>query len=211
MRRKDFMSKDYDELEAIAKHCEVGYLGIHDPDGYPRIVPLNFLLIDRCIYFHGAQEGEKLNVLSTNPKVTFSLVEPHSLIPSYWIAKDYACPATALYKSIYFRGQGNLVHDLGEKAMALQSFMEKYQPEGNYQPIIATDPMYTKQLQRVSVFKIVPTQIDMKFKFGQNFSVKKRRELIEKLQERNRGVDMQTAEEIKRTLKGAGEGKHDDV
>ncbi len=135
MRRKDFEFKDYDELEILAKHCEIGYLGIHDPDSYPRVVPINFLLKNQCIYFHGAKEGEKFEILSTNPKVTFSIVEPHSIIPSYWIAKDYACPATALYKSIYFRGQGRLVLNLEEKAMALQSFMEKYQPEGNYQRI----------------------------------------------------------------------------
>ena len=205
MRRQDFMFKDYDELEVIAKGCEVGYLGINDPDGYPRVVPLNFLLKNQCIYFHGAEEGEKFGILSTNPNVTFSIVESYSIIPSYWIARGYACPATALYKSIYFRGQGSLVLDLEEKAMALQSFMEKYQPEGNYQRITAGNPMYIKPLQCVSVFKIVPTQVDMKFKFGQNFSVKKRRDLINKLQERNRGIDMQTAEEIRKTLNKVNE------
>ncbi len=205
MRRKDFVFKDYDELEIIAKHSEVGYLGIHDPDGYPRVVPLNFLLNNQNIYFHGALEGEKFEILSKSPKVTFCIVESYSIIPSYWIAKGYACPATALYKSIYFRGQGYLVHDLEEKAMVLQTFMEKYQPEGNYKRITAEDPIYVKPLQHVSVFKIVPTQVDMKFKFGQNFSEKKRLDLIDKLHKRNRGIDRKTAEEIRKTLNNVNE------
>lgn len=200
MRRQEFMKEDEHELAAIAQRCAVGYLGVHDAEGYPRVVPLNFVLKNRCIYFHGAQEGEKFDVLRNHPKATFSIVELYSMIPSYWLAKNYACPATVFFKSIYFRGTACLVHGLTEKAMALQALMEKHQPEGKYRPIAADDQMYLKPLQEVSVFKIIPIRIDAKFKFGQNYNEKTRQQLIENLEERNLGMDGLTAAEIRRTL-----------
>lgn len=201
MRRNEFSSLDFDEIERIASRCDVGYLGMVDPDGYPRVVPLNFVLNDRCIYFHGALEGEKFDALSANPKVTFSVVEPYSFIPSYWIAKEFACPATVFYKSVYFRGQGSLIHDPSEKAAVFQALLEKHQTEGHYRPISAKDPLYEKPLQQVSVFKIEPAHVDAKFKFGQNFSAQKRLELIKKLEERGTLIDKRTAAEVKKTLR----------
>lgn len=200
MRRNEFSVSDAAELKGLAARCEVGFLGIVDPEGFPRVIPLNFLLKDGCIYFHGALDGEKYNVLAADMKVTFSIIEPHAIIPSYWIAKDYACPATALYKSVFFRGKGLVVADVTEKAAALQAFMEKYQPEKNYRTISAEDSMYEKPLQKVAVFKIIPNRISVKFKFGQNFNESKRLDLIQKLEERNKPMDRETAIEIRKTL-----------
>lgn len=205
MRRDEFGTASQTEIEQVANRGAIGYLGMHDAEGYPRTVPLNFVLANQCIYFHGAQAGEKFDALNTNPKVTFTIVEPYSMIPSYWLAKDYACPATVFYKSVSYRGEGRLIEDVDEKAMTLQTLMEKHQPEGNYRPITATDPMYELPLQRVSVFKITPSRVDAKFKFGQNFSVKTRLDLIAKLENRNQGIDAQTAVEIKKTLADTAE------
>ena len=203
MRRTVFESSDLAAYEELAQKVEVGYLGINDPDGYPRLVPLNFLLLDDCICFHGAIEGEKFEVLKQEPRVSFAIVQPYAIIPSYWITKGYACPATALYKSVYIRGVGHVVDNIEEKARVLRAFMEKYQPEGNYIPLTAGDPMYRKPLQEVAVFRIEAERVDLKFKFGQNFNEKKRRELMVLLNERNEGLDRLTAEEIRKTLKSA--------
>ncbi|MBT3216687.1 MAG: flavin-nucleotide-binding protein [Candidatus Marinimicrobia bacterium] len=200
MRRSEFIPNHANELISIANNCIVGYLGMVDPKEYPRVIPLNFILQNNCIYFHGADEGDKFDVFQTNPKVTFSMVEMYSMIPSYWIAKDYACPATVFFKSVYIIGKGNVVNDLEQKAMMLQGLMEKYQPEGNYKEITTKDSLYKQALEEVIIFKIAPGKIDCKFKFGQNMSVNKRKILIEKLKERNNKVDLKTAEEIKKTF-----------
>ena len=205
MRRTVFQSENYSEIDGIAQRSEVGYLGLNDPEGYPRIVPLNFIYFDKQVYFHGADDGEKFTIFSSNPKVTFGIVEPYSLIPSYWLVEEYACPATALYKSVHIRGEGSVVDNLSEKADMLQMFMEKYQPEGNYKPITAEDPLYIKPLEGVSVFKIKPSQVDFKSKFGQNFGEDKRRTLIKKLEERNREIDIRTAAEIRKTFDNGNE------
>jgi nitroimidazol reductase NimA-like FMN-containing flavoprotein (pyridoxamine 5'-phosphate oxidase superfamily) len=200
MRRSDLAGTDPSEIARLAQTCEVGFLGINDPDGFPRVIPLNFVLIEEYIYFHGATEGEKFEALKTNPKVTFSYIEPYSLIPSHWLAKDYACPATIFFKSVYMRGVGSIVSDPHEKAIALQALMEKHQPEGRFRTIRSDDPMYTKAIAEVGIFRISPERVTTKFKLGQNESEKHRRHLIDRLRERGTELDIKTAAEIEGTL-----------
>jgi hypothetical protein len=78
--------------------------------------------------------------------------------------------------------------------------MQKYQPEGRYKTITTKDSLYTKALDEVNLFKIVPKHIDLKFKFGQNMSLNKRKILIGKLEDRQEGIDLKTAVEIQKTL-----------
>lgn len=200
MRRQEFQVQDPAEIDCIVQQAMLGHLGILDDKGFPRVVPLNFVALNRKIYFHGALDGEKFDIFQAEPKVTFSIALPYSVIPSYWVAKDYACPATTYFKSLHVRGQGKVVADMAEKAAALQAFMEKYQPEGGYRPIAADDPFYEKPLQKVAVFRIDPLEIDVKEKFGQNLTPKARLDLIEKLEARNQGPDQKTANEIRKTL-----------
>ncbi|MBL7013808.1 MAG: pyridoxamine 5'-phosphate oxidase family protein [Candidatus Marinimicrobia bacterium] len=200
MRRRDYSSGDHGQIETIAFQSEVGYLGIIDHNHIPRTVPLNFIYMDESVFFHGADEGEKFDFFSTNPNVSFSLVKPYSMIPSYWVARGYACPATQFYKSIYFKGVGTIEPDVEMKADILETFMKKYQPEGGYKKITTTDQLYKKALEEVSIFKIQIESVDLKFKFGQNHSVEKRQTIMEKLIERNDGLDKDTAEEIGKTL-----------
>ncbi|HUU44766.1 MAG TPA: pyridoxamine 5'-phosphate oxidase family protein [Acidobacteriota bacterium] len=200
MRRNESTGMNPSEIERMAAACEVGFLGIDDPDGYPRVVPLNFVLIGECIYFHGALQGEKFDQLKTDPKVSFCFVEPYSMIPSDWQTGEYACSATVFFKSVYLRGVGSVVVDPDEKAMALQALMEKHQPEGRYRAIRADDPLYDKALEDVAVFKIVPDRMTTRLKFGQNLSAEQRRRLIDKLRERGEDLDILTAAEIEKTL-----------
>jgi nitroimidazol reductase NimA-like FMN-containing flavoprotein (pyridoxamine 5'-phosphate oxidase superfamily) len=200
MRRNEFAGTNRSEIERMAGTCTVGFLGINDPDGYPRVVPLNFVLIKECVYFHGATEGEKFNQLQTNPKVTFCFIEPYAMIPSSWQAEAYACSATVFYKSVYLRGVGSVVGDPHEKAVALQALMEKHEPEGDYRAIRTDDPLYDKALEEVAIFKVIPGRVTTKFKFGQNLSVEQRRRLIDQLRERGDDLDIRTATEIEKTL-----------
>lgn len=200
MRRIESQIKDPSEVKRLAAACDVGFLGITDPDGYPRVVPVNFVLIGESIYIHGASEGEKYDRLKTGPKVSFSFIEPYSMIPSSWQSEEYACSATVFYKSVYMRGLGSIVDDPEEKAAALQALMEKHEPEGDFLAIRADEPLYAKALADVAIFKVVPDRVTTKFKFGQNLSETLRRSLIDKLRERGTDLDIRTAAEIEKTL-----------
>jgi len=201
MRRSELNADNADEITELLENVEIGYLGIMTPNGYPRIVPLNFVAIERRIYFHGATEGEKFEALTSEPKVTFNVDRLYAIIPSDWIAnRGYACPATTFYKSITIKGKGRSISDLTEKAESLQRIMEKYQPQGGYQPIDASNEMYKKPLEEVAVFRIDPEQLDFKKQFGQSLSAEVRREVIERLFERNLGNDHLAAAEIRKML-----------
>lgn len=196
MRRSEFLSEEEAEFREIVERAHVGYLGLVDTKGYPRIVPLNFVAIGQTIYFHGAREGEKFELLSRSPKASFSVDLPFALITSYWQSKRSAEPTSYFFKSLHVRGQGMEVNDLDEKAGALQAMMEKYQPEGGYEPIETTNRMYRKPLERVGVFKIVPEEITMKIKFGQNMDDRMIGKIIEGLRQRGHPMDEETVKNI---------------
>ncbi len=200
MRRHHFKIEDSEILEWIMTHCDVGYLGIMDPLCYPRSVPLNFIFTENRVIFHGALDGEKFEILGSEPKVTFTTSIPYSIIPSYWTAKDYACPASTFYKSVTIRGTGKILEDVEDKARFLNLFMGKYQPEGKYRAIDVSDSMYRKGLEETAVFTIETSHVDVKCKFGQHLSIEKRKHLIIRLEERNKGMDQDTADEIKKNL-----------
>ena len=202
MRRSECHSNDKDLLNRIMTQALVGHLALVDTNGYPRIVPLNYIYTNDRVYFHGAMDGEKFTLFKESPKVSFSVDIPYSIIPSYWSAKDYACPASAYFLSAHMRGKGHLVESPRDKAIFLQLFMEKYQPEGGYKPIDERDPLYRKGLEETMVFEIMPEEVVIKSKFGQDLSEKMREKLIQKLSERGKEIDILTIKEIKRTMKG---------
>ncbi len=200
MRRKEYDNKDPEVIKQLLASCRFGRVGIITPDGYPRIVPVNYVAIDTHIFFHGATEGEKYEAFARGGRISFAVDIPYATIPSYWLEKRNACPATTLFKSLFMRGEGRIVTDLAEKARVLQAFMETQQPEGGHAPIVPDDPIYKRRLPKVSVFEIVPKQIDLKLKFGQNRTPEVRKHLIKMLRKRGGPMDAETADEIEKTL-----------
>ncbi|MEW5796009.1 MAG: pyridoxamine 5'-phosphate oxidase family protein [Candidatus Zixiibacteriota bacterium] len=194
-------------FDGISAEATVGYLGIVTPDGYPRVVPVNFATIGTQVYFHGAAHGEKHGVLAGGPRVTVAIVVPYAMIPSYWRSPDYACPATQYYKSILIRGRGAIVHEPDEKATALQALMEKHQPEGGFGRLDSADPLYRKGIDDVAIFRIDPDRIDIRTKFGENLTRETRLRIIEKLRECNQGRDADTTLEMEKRLDATRESK----
>ncbi|HOX26056.1 MAG TPA: pyridoxamine 5'-phosphate oxidase family protein [Candidatus Krumholzibacteria bacterium] len=199
MRRHELQSREPDLFQEAAR-CEVGYLGLVTPDGTPRVVPLNFAAVGQALYFHGALAGEKWDLLKDGARVSFMMALPYSVIPSYWTAKEYACPATHFFKSVDARGVCGPVAEPAEKARGLQALMEKYQPEGGFRTITAADPQYAKALRAVGVFRIDVESWTGKVKFGINEPARLRRVWIARLRERGQPRDLATAIEIEKQL-----------
>ena len=62
MRRKDReMSKDF-ALEIVDK-CEWATIAMLNEQGMPYCIPISIVRVADRIYFHSAQEGEKINCL----------------------------------------------------------------------------------------------------------------------------------------------------
>lgn len=197
VRRTDYEMTEREQMEALLRTATHGYLGLTGPDGWPRVVPLNFVTLDGKLYFHGATEGEKMDSIVADDRVTFVVVEDFSLVPSYFRDPKFACPATQYYKAVAIRGRARIVEDLDEKARSLQALMEKLQPEGGYEPITADDKLYRKSLRTTAVVAIEIERMTAKFKFGQNLPTSKREAVADQLTARGCPIDHRTVEEMR--------------
>lgn len=196
MRRKEFEKYTEQEYIDLMNEETVGQLGVVDTNGYPRIIPVNFVLYNSNIYFHGAPEGEKYELLKEQPKVTFSVYHPYSYIPSYFTS-SIACQATIFFKSVHIRGIGSLVEDYEEKIEVVKKLMEKHQPEKKYADIELENPKYYHYMETTAIFQVKPSEVTMKIKFGQNMSDPAISSVISYLEDRNQPNDGKTVEEIK--------------
>ena len=200
MEKLDFEPDDKTEFRIITQKALVGYLGIITPEGYPRVVPMSFAANGETIYIHGERRGEAFEALTKGPKVTFSIDLQYSIIPSYWTSQINACAATMLYKSALVKGTARIVEPLEESIRALQLITDKYQPEGGYTAMKSDEKTYKGLFKATIVYKIMPDIITVKVNFRQKKSKKYNRMLVEKLEERGRGIDMETAAEIRKML-----------
>lgn len=200
MRRTELYSDEEAVFRELADEVMAGYLALVTADGTPRSIALNFAALGHDIVFHGAQAGEKHDLIQAAPLAGFTIVKEYSYIPSHWSAPRYACPATQFFKSVEIKGRCEPVTDLQEKADALNAMMIKHQPEGHYDPIDPAVPQYAKALAHVGVFAVRCAEWTGKVKFGQNEPEKLRRIFVQKLRERNRTMDEATAREIEKTF-----------
>jgi uncharacterized protein len=186
------------EMERFLAEMGHGYLGAVRPDGWPVVVPLNFVYVDGRVYFHGAAEGEKMESLVADGRVTFTVADGFSIVPSYFRDPKLACPATQYYKCVMIRGRARVVEDAVEKAAALQAMMEKLQPEGGHEPIAADNPIYRKSLRSTAVVAVEVEEMTAKFKFGQNLPAAKRDAVAERLSARGCPMDHATVDAMRR-------------
>ena len=119
MRRKK-QELETAECEAILFECSTGYLGVQGVDGYPYVVPLNYVFWNECIYFHCALSGHKVEAIKANPKVSFCVVAQDDVIPELF--------ATA-YRSVIAFGKAYPVEDPSEKRESLEMLGRKYNPD----------------------------------------------------------------------------------
>ncbi|MGF7047114.1 nitroimidazol reductase NimA-like FMN-containing flavoprotein (pyridoxamine 5'-phosphate oxidase superfamily) [Paenibacillus sp. DS2015] len=198
MRRKEFNIPNEHEIEQFLSKMSFGFLGTVDEDGSPRVTPLNFVFDQGSFFFHGSRVGEKMDHLSADPRVSFTVAEELAIIPSYFTDPNMACPATAYFKSVTTSGTAQIVVDPLEKARVFTLLMNKLQPEGGYDPIDPTDPRYTSRLKGVAMIRITPNHVTAKFKFGQNLAEASMDKVIKGLQERSLLHDEETIELMKK-------------
>lgn len=166
MRRKDREVNNIDEIIAILTHCSIIHLSMVNGNK-PYSIPLNFGFVVRekenhkviNIYFHGAKEGKKIDILRTNPNICFSTVA-FSEVGS--LNKDLSVPCdwTTYYESVIGSGKVSFLEDSEEKAIGLDSILlhNGYKLKDGREKI-----KYSKdELSRVMVAKIEVSDISGK-------------------------------------------------
>ena len=121
MRRKEREITDIAEKLAVIEKCKVCRLAMTDGNA-PYIVPLNFGYTwenDKlCLYFHGACEGRKIDILKKNPKICFEMDCSHKLIEA-----DNPADYSYAYESIIGEGKVEFLDDPKEKTFGLNILM----------------------------------------------------------------------------------------
>lgn len=123
MRRYDREITEFNELIQVMEKCDVCRLAFND-GGYPYILPLNFGMKvegDKVtLYFHGAAEGKKYEVIAGDNRASFEMDCSHRLV-SDW-EKGHC---TMEYESVIGRGKVEIVPD-EEKLEALIIMTDHY-------------------------------------------------------------------------------------
>ena len=178
-------------VQRILDTAPYASLGLSGKDGVS-VVPVSFAGDPQAIVFHGKHGGRKMEAIRRNPRVFVSIVEPGSLIPSYFSSGEgLACPATQFFASLEIEGVAREVYDSLEKARAMKSLMQKYQPEGDYLPL-ENEPRYAKVLNATAVIEIAVKELRLKIKYGQRLPEKRYERIRDFLGKRATPLDLET-------------------
>lgn len=153
MRRKDREVTDPVKIADIVDRCTCCRIGFND-DGEVYIVPLNFGYEIKdgtyVLYFHGAAEGRKTDLIRKSPNVGFEMDTHFALHTS-----DIACGFSARFQSIVGNGVMSFVTDSGEKKHGLSLLMEHSAGKKDW-------TFDEKMLNAVCVFKLAVTSMSCK-------------------------------------------------
>lgn len=157
---------------------KVGRVASIDEQGYPQIIPMNFVYVKNdmidtlssnknigAVYMHSHPFGEKIENIKRNSKVGFEVDAYVCFLPSYYFHPTDASQADTLYVSVVIKGNASIVQNKDEKAEALNALMKKYQKEGGYESLSSN----MVSVREVTVLKVVPDQIRGKYKIGQHW------------------------------------------
>ncbi len=124
MRRKDREITDKSEIIKIIEKCDACRLGLSQ-NNVPYIVPLNFGFLYEndvlTLYFHGAGEGKKLDIIKENPIACFEMDCSHKLVEA-----DEAARYSMEYESVIGSGIITICTNKDEKVKALTQIMNTY-------------------------------------------------------------------------------------
>jgi hypothetical protein len=128
------------ECERLLLEGEYGFLATVGKDGYPYAIALNFVYLNKKIYFHCAKEGQKIDNIDFNNKVCFSIVGDTGTLENRF---------SRSYESAVVFGRALLVEE-DERADVMIKLVKKYSPEKLDKGI----DYIKKALDKIKIFSI---------------------------------------------------------
>lgn len=144
MGRKIRKFEDISQIEKIIETAEVCYLSFVDGN-VPYIVPMNFGFEKgepSKLYFHGAREGRKLEIIKKNNNVCFHMNTDRVLVES-----ERPCAFTMQYRSVIGHGKIYIIDDSEEKKHAMNVIMKHYTNRNDF-------PFNNKMMSVVGMLKL---------------------------------------------------------
>jgi nitroimidazol reductase NimA-like FMN-containing flavoprotein (pyridoxamine 5'-phosphate oxidase superfamily) len=121
MRRKKQLLTSERTTEVMMR-CANGTLACIGDDDYPYSVPVSYVYYNEKIYFHSAKAGHKIDAISKNGKVSFSVIDEDTIV-----SEEY----TTYFRSAIAFGKARRAEG-DEWVEAFKALVEKYsgdQPE----------------------------------------------------------------------------------
>lgn len=140
MRQHKLEIVEQKQIEAILVKGRVGRLGTLGDDGYPYIVPVNYVYWQGAVYFHCALVGEKLDNIRRLAKVCFEIDFPLAYFDTGFDAAMPVCGVSQFYQSIVIRGTAEIVENIEEKVGALNRLMASHENKPDFNAITADIP-----------------------------------------------------------------------
>lgn len=145
MRRVDRRMDDSLTMELLKKGG-FGVLSVIDPEGRPYGVPLNYVVLNGDIYMHAAVEGKKLQCITGNPSVCFTVVGAVEVLSAQFSTR---------YESVIVSGDAAIVGDEQEKRSVLLEFVRKFSADFMEKGIAYIN----SDCNKTAVIRIVPREI----------------------------------------------------
>lgn len=148
MRRSDREITQFDEMVEVMRQCDVCRLALNAQE-VPYIIPLNFGMEVNdgqvTLYFHGANEGTKYDLIARDNRASFEMDCGHRLIMD---GEKQTC--SMAYDSVIGRGLVESVDDK-DRMHALKLIMAHYRQEDF--------PVPETVANRTCVFKLVISEM----------------------------------------------------
>ena len=141
-------------IESVIRKCDICFVGMVTPEGFPYVIPMNFGFKDNVIYLHSAPEGRSITALEHNPNVCITFSTDHELAFQH---PKVACSYRMKSKSVIATGKVFFVEDMEQKREALNIIMAQYSDKH----FEYSDPA----VRNVKIWKVPVDQISCK-EFG---------------------------------------------
>ncbi|MFA7341757.1 MAG: pyridoxamine 5'-phosphate oxidase family protein [Candidatus Methanomethylophilaceae archaeon] len=112
-----------EEILSFLENNQCGVLSTTGEDGYPYGTPMDFVLLDDRVYFHGRGVGEKISNLKRDPRCCLTVHRCHG----HEVFQD-GKRITTVYDSVVLRGEASVLEDREYKERALLALCRKVVP-----------------------------------------------------------------------------------
>src|SRR5689334_3560725 len=128
-----------DTVDAFVGEQEMGRLVTVGDAGWPHIGLYPFVYDGAAVELHLNRGDEQIRDLRAHPRCVFEVDDVLGVIPSYWVDPENAVMATAYHRTVIFDCDAAVSDDDHALAEQQMRILGRYQPEGGFRPVTATD------------------------------------------------------------------------
>ena len=171
----------------------------------PVVVPTHFRYDGATtVETHLAKPNPVWDVIAENATVLLTVVGDYVYVPSTWGAAPGTPPergiATSYYATVQLTCDATVVDDPDDLAALLRRQLGRFQPEGGFAPVEASDDHYARRLPQIRGLRLDVRSVRAKFKYGGNKEPGHREAIAARLAERDGPMDAAARDHLLRRM-----------